>query len=298
MPTLSDLIDEVRTNLQGYTLRQDRITYLTQAITSAQTEIVVGSQSNLAKGIIEIDDELIWIDSFDKASNTLNAIPGFGRGYQNTTAAPHAEYAQVTLAPTFPRVFIKKAINDTINSFYPRLWSVASTTFTFNASQVTYPLPDDAETVLFASWQTTGSSDEWLPINRWRLDSMANAGTFNTNNTINLYENIQPGRTVQVWYTTEPNTLDASTDDYADVTGLPTSSQDVVVLGASYKLLSYLDAGRINLTSAEADFADSKLPSTAGASASRYIFALYQQRLNEEALKLADKYPIRIHYTR
>jgi hypothetical protein len=298
MPTLSDLIDEVRTNLQGYTLRQDRITYLTQAITSAQTEIVVGSQSNLAKGIIEIDDELLWIDSFNKTNNTLNVIPGFGRGYQNTTAAPHAQYAQVTLAPTFPRVFIKKAINDTINSFYPRLWSVASTTFTFNASQTTYPLPDDVESILYASWQTTGSSEEWLPINRWRSDPMANVATFNTQNTINIYENIQPGRTVQVWYTTEPNTLDSSTDDYADVTGLPTSSQDVVILGASYKLLSYLDAGRINLTSAEADFADSKLPSTAGAGASRYIFALYQQRLNEEALKLADKYPIRIHYTR
>jgi hypothetical protein len=298
MPTLSDLIDEVRTNLQGYTLRQDRITYLTNAITSAQTEIVVGSQSNLAKGIIEIDDELLWIDSFDKATNTLNVIPGFGRGYQNTTAAPHAQYAQVTLAPTFPRVFIKKAINDTINSFYPRLWSVASTTFTFNASQTTYPLPDDAETILYVSWQTTGSSEEWLPVNRWRADPMANVASFNTQNTINLYENIQPGRTVQVWYTTEPNTLDASTDDYSDVTGLPQSSADVVVLGASYKLLSYLDAGRINLTSAEADLADSKIPSTAGAGASRYIFALYQQRLNEEALKLADKYPIRIHYTR
>jgi len=298
MPTLSDLIDEVRTNLQGYTLRQDRITYLTSAITSAQTEIVVGSQSNLAKGIIEIDDELLWIDSFDKASNTLNVIPGFGRGYQNTTAAPHAQYAQVTLAPTFPRVFIKKAINDTINSFFPKLWAVSSTTFTFNASQVTYPLPDDAESILYVSWQTTGSSEEWLPVNRWRADGMANVASFNTQNTINLYENIQPGRTVQVWYTIEPNTLDASTDDYADVTGLPESSADVVVLGASYKLLSYLDAGRINLTSAEADLADSKIPSTAGAGASRYIFALYQQRLNEEALKLSDKYPIRIHYTR
>lgn len=298
MPTLSDLIDEVRTNLQGYTLRQDRITYLTSAINSAQTEINVGSSSNLAKGIIEIDDELIWIDNFDKNTSTLNSIPGFGRGYQNTTASPHAQYAQVTLSPTFPRVFIKKAINDTINSFYPRLWSVASTTFTFNASQVTYPIPDDAETILYVSWQTTGSSEEWLPVNRWRADPMANVASFNTQNTINLYENIQPGRTVQVWYTTEPNTLDASTDDYEDVTGLPGSSADVVVLGASYKLLSYLDAGRINLTSAEADLADSKIPSTAGAGASRYIFALYQQRLNEEALKLADKYPIRIHYTR
>ena len=298
MATLGDLIDEVRTNLQGYTLRQDRITYLTNAITSSQTQVQVGSQSNLAKGIVEIDDELMWVDSFDKATNTLNVIPGFGRGYQNTTAAPHAQYAQVTLAPTFPRVFIKKAINDTINSVYPKLWAVASTTFTFNASQVTYPLPDDAIEVLFASWQTTGSSREWLPINRWRLDTMANTATFNTGKTINIYENIQPGRTVQVWYTAEPNTLDASTDDFADVTGLPETSQDVIVLGASYKLLSYLDAGRINLSSAEADLADTKIPSTAGAGASRYIFALYQQRLQEEALKLADKFPIRIHYTR
>jgi hypothetical protein len=159
-------------------------------------------------------------------------------------------------------------------------------------------LPDDVEGVLFISWQTTGSSQEWLPVNRWRLDGMANAATFNTNNTLNIYENVQPGRTIQVWYTATPNTLDANTDDFADVTGLPDSCKDVVVLGASYKLLSYLDAGRINLTSAEADLNDSKLPSSAGVAASRYIFALYQQRLNEEALKLSDKYPIRIHYTR
>ena len=297
MPTLSDMIDEVRASLAGYTLRQDRITYLTTAITSTDTAMIIGSSSNLAKGIIEIDDELIWIDNFDQGSSTLNAAPGFGRGYQNTPASPHAQYAQITLTPTFPRTIIKKAINDTINSLYPKLWSVASTTFTFNASQTTYALPDDLESILYMSWQTTGSSQEWLPINRWRADQMANVATFNTQNTVNLYENIQPGRTVQVWYTTTPNTLDNGTDDYADVTGLPASSVEVVILGASYKLLSYVDAGRINLSSAEADLNDTKIPSTAGVSASRYIFALYQQRLSEEALKLQDKYPIRIHYT-
>ena len=297
MPTLSDMIDEVRASLAGYTLRQDRITYLNTAITSTDTAMIIGSSSNLAKGIIEIDDELIWIDNFDQGSSTLNAAPGFGRGYQNTPASPHAQYAQITLTPTFPRTIIKKAINDTINSLYPKLWAVASTTFTFNASQTTYALPDDLESILYMSWQTTGSSQEWLPINRWRADQMANVATFNTQNTVNLYENIQPGRTVQVWYTTTPNTLDNGTDDYADVTGLPASSVEVVILGASYKLLSYVDAGRINLSSAEADLNDTKIPSTAGVSASRYIFALYQQRLNEEALKLQDKYPIRIHYT-
>jgi hypothetical protein len=300
MPTLNEMIDDVRGSLQGYTLRQDRITYVANpsGINTTDTQITVGSASNLAKGVIEIDDELIWIDSFDKASNVLNVIPGFGRGFQGTNPTPHSQYAQVTLAPTFPRVNIKKAINDTINSLYPKIWATAFTTFTFNASQTTYPLPDDVENIIYMSWQTTGSSLEWLPINRWRADPMANTATFNTSNTVNIYENIQPGRTVQVYYTTTPNTLDSSTDDFADVTGLPDTCSDVVTLGAAYKLLSYLDAGRINLTSAESDLNDTKLPSTAGVSASRYIFALYNQRLNEEALKIQDKYPIRIHYTR
>lgn len=299
MPTLNEMVDEVRANLQGYALRQDRITYVANAagLSTTTTGITIGSSSNLAKGVIEIDDELIWIDSFTAASSTLNVIPGFGRGYQGTTAAPHALYAQVTLSPTFPRNSIKKAINDTINSFYPKLWIAQPYTFTFNSAQTTYALPADARDILFVSYETTGSSREWLPINRWRLDSMANTATFNSNNTINIYDSVQPGRTVQVYYTSTPNTLDANTDDFADVTGLPDSCKDVVILGASYKLLSYLDAGRINLSSAEADLNDSKLPSSAGVAASRYIFALYQQRLNEEALKLADKYPIRIHYT-
>ena len=298
MATLSDMIDEVRSSLQGYTLRQDRITYLNSAINTTQTAIQVGNSANLAKGIIEIDDELIWIDNFNKTDSTLNAAPGFGRGYQNTSPAPHAQYAQVVLSPTFPRTMIKQAINDTINSVYPQLWAVYNTTFTFNAAQVTYPLPDDLEDILYMSWQTTGSSEEWLPINRWRLDGMADAATFNTINTVNLYENIQPGRTVKVWYTAAPANLTSSTDDFAGVTGLPYTCRDVITLGASYKLLSYVDAGRINLTSAEADLNDTKIPSTAGSSSSRYIYALYQQRLNEEALKLSDKYPIRLHYTK
>jgi hypothetical protein len=298
MATFNEMVNEVKTNLQGYTLKQDRLTYLNAAITSVSTSMIVGSSSNLAKGTIEIDDELIWIDNFTAASNTLNVAPGFGRGYQGSTPTSHAQYSQVTLSPSFPRISIKKAINDTINSLYPRLWAVDSYTFTFNASQTTYALPDDLEQILFISWQTTGSSKEWLPVNRWRADGMANLATFNSTNTINIYENIQPGRTVQVYYTTTPDTLDNNSDDFADVTGLPASSQDVVTLGAAYKLLSFVDSGRISLTSAESDLADSKIPSGAGANNSRYIYALYQQRLNEEALKLQDKFPIRLHYTK
>jgi len=298
MATLNDIISEIRSSLAGFTLRQDRISYLTSAINTTDTAIQIGSSANLAKGIIEIDNELIWIDNFNNANNTMNAAPGFGRGYQGTSAAPHSVNSQVILTPTFPRTNIQQAINDTINSVYPKLWAVYSTTFTFNASQTTYALPDDAENVLYMSWQTTGSSREWLPIKRWRQDLMANVATFNTQKTINIYENIQPGRTVQVWYMAKPQTMTSGTDDFSAVTGLPESCRDVVVYGAAYRLLSFIDPGRINLTSAEADLADSKVPGAAGGNASRYIYALYNQRLQDESLKLSDLFPIRLHYTK
>ena len=300
MPTFQQMTDEVRSNLAGFTLRQDRITNLTNpsGIGTSDLAITIGNSENLAKGIIEIDNELIWINSFDKNSLTLNAIAGFGRGYGGTTPSPHAVNAQVTLTPTFPKVNIQKALNDTINSFYPKLFGVSSTTFTFNAAQVTYPLPDDARDVLFVSWQTTGPSREWLPANRWRIDRMANANAFNTTKTVSIYDKVQPGRTVQVYYSIIPNTMSNANDDFAAVTGLPESCRDLVIYGASYRLLSYIDTGRINLSSAEADLNDTKLPSTAGASSSKYVFALYQQRLQEEANKLQDRFPIRVHYTR
>jgi hypothetical protein len=300
MPTFSQLINEVQTNLQGYTLRQDRITNLATpgGISATDLTIKIGSADNLAKGIVQIDEELIWVNSFDRQNLTLNVIPGFGRGYMGTTASPHAENARIILTPTFPVNMISQAINDTINSLYPKLFQVASVTFPFNAAQIAYPLPDDARDLLFISWQTPGPSKEWLPVSHWRIDRMANVAAFNTNKVVNVYDKIVPGRTVQVYYSTIPSNLTNGGDDFAGVTGLPESSRDVVTLGAAYRLLSYIDTGRINLSSAEADLADTKLPSTAGASASKYVFALYQQRLNEESVKLQDRFPVRLHYTK
>lgn len=300
MPTFKDMVDEVRSNLAGYTLKQDRITYVNNpsGITSSGTSILIGSSSNLAKGIIEIDEELIYVDSFDKATNVLNVIPGFGRGYSNTNPAPHSQYAQVTLSPTYPRVTIKNAINDVINSVFPKLWSIRSTTFTFDGVRSSYALPDDCENVIDATWESVGPSKEWIPIQRWRMDGMANATAFNSNSSISIYDAITPGRTVQVWYVSSPSILTSDSDDFSSVSGLPESAKDVIVLGTSYRLLSFLDAGRINLTSAESDSADTKIPSYAGVSASKYLYALYQQRLSEEASRLLDKYPIRPHYIR
>ena len=297
MPTLSDMIDEVKVNLQGYTLRQDRITYVANAggISNSSTSVTIGSSSNLAKGIIEIEDELLLVDSYNKASNTLTIMPGFGRGYQHSTAAAHNQYAPVILAPSFPRMSVKQAINDTISSLYPKLWTNATTTLTYNPAVTTYPLPVGIEDITTLSWESIGPSKEWIPITNWRLDPVANTTAFPSGNSVSIRDRITAGRTIQVAYRKAPEILSNSSDEFTTVSGLPASCRDVVILGAAYKMLSYIDAGRVNLTSAESDAADTKTPSTAGTSVSKYIFALYQQRLNEESSKLSGQYPIRPH---
>lgn len=298
MPTLNELVGEVKSKLIGYTLNQDRLTYLNGSVTASGTSLTVATTDNFAKGIVEIDDELFWVDSYNKSTGTLTVAPGFGRGYNGTQPAPHSTNSQVTLSPTFPRVIIKQAINDTINSVFPKLWAVTSTTFTYNPAVTTYALPDDAQDILGLSWESIGPSKEWIPVRRWRVDPMANADSFNSRNSVSIYDSISPGRTVQVWYTKEANTLSSNEQDFANVTGLPSSSKDVIVLGAVSRLLSFIDAGRINYTSAEADLSSTKLGGSTGTSVSRYIYALYQQRLNEESGRLQGKYPVKLHYGR
>lgn len=295
MTTFNELTEEILINLEGFTMRQDRTTYLTAAIDNNDLSMALASGDNIGKGILEIDDELIHIDSVDRSDRSAVISP-FGRGYRGTTAAAHTVNTKVTFAPSFPRISVKRAINDTLRAVYPNVYGVASHTFTFNASQNTYSLPVAAETILAVSWDSIGPSGEWLPIRRWRHDPMAATADYANGNTITLNEAIVPGRTVQVVYAKTPTPLSADADVFTTTTGLEESSRDLIVYGASYRMASFLDPGRLTFTSPEADQNDQTRPFGSGTSTARYLLALYQQRLQEETNRLNGKYPVRVHY--
>jgi len=296
--TYGNIIDDVASSLAGYTMRQDRATHLTADINAAAVSLPLADVSNIGKGVIEINEELLWLDSYDRISSTA-AVPPYGRGYQGSTAAVHTSGTKVTIAPTFPRLTIKKAINDTIDAVFPNLFSVSTHTFAFNSAKTTYSIPAEAETVLYVSWQDVGPSGEWLPVKSWNHDPLANSTTYTTTNTISVYDRqIIAGKTVQVYYTKKPALLSSVSDNFVTTTGLPSSCKDVIVYGAAYRLASFIDPGRLNYQSADADQADSKIQYGSGASTARFLLALYQQRLTEESKKLRDQYPFRPHYTR
>ena len=299
MATFGSMTDEVVRKLAGFTLRQDRQTHLTAAANATATSITVASAQNISTGIIQIDDELIYVDSYDRNSGVLS-IPPYGRGYNGTTAATHQNGARVIISPTFPSVDVKSAINETLEATFPDLYTTGVHTFLFSPAKSTYALPDEVETVLGVSYETTGPSKEWLPVRGYRVDPMANVDAFNSRNSITLLSGVESGRTVQIFYTAAPAVMDADDDDFEIVTGLPSSCKDVIILGASARLASFIDPGRLTFGSAESD-QQSQVAGRAygaGTNASKYLLALYDKRLAEESRKMNDRNPIRIHFTR
>jgi hypothetical protein len=175
-----------------------------------------------------------------------------------------------------------------------------TTTFTFNAVVSTYAFANlDIKNILTVHWQDIGPSKEWIRVRRFDFDALPEINTWGaTSQTVTIGDIITPGRTVKVVYATEPAALSTNSDVFTTTTGLPESVRDVVVLGAAYRLLTYLDPARASMVSPQADETDAKRPYGSSGNATRQLFALYTQRLAEETKAQQQQYPARVHYSR
>lgn len=297
MTTFAQTIDEVLSHLRGYVRDQELSTHLTSGMNSTSTTMVVNDATVLSRGRAEIGSELVWVDSVDRATNTATLAP-YGRGMDGSTAASHSTNDRVIYQPLFPRYNVAKAVNDTLRSVNGTLFGVASTSFAANAAYTTYALPANVEDVYEVTWQIVGPTREWIPVRRWKLNKNPNTTTWPTGKTLDIFEDITPGRTINVSYRKDVGTMSSEADVYTTATGLPERTRDCIVLGATYRLLSSVDMGLIATRAIEANTMDSKVTPGAGQAAARFMFQLFQARLAEERAELLRQYPSQIHYTR
>jgi hypothetical protein len=304
MTTFVELIDEVSSNMSGYTLQQDRATYLTSDVTTSTSPIdsptilSVNSTENIGKGIVEIGEELIWVDNYDRVGNTCTVSP-FGRGYNGSTATTHSRGDKVTISPTFPRVAIKRAINDTVKAMSSVLYSVGRTEFTYQVPKNTYGFNGlGIRNILSLSWQSTGPTKEWIPIRHWDWDVAADETVFGADaQTVTIGDYITPGRRVKVIYAKDPDYFTSDTQELTDL-GYQQSVKDVVILGACYRLTMFLDPARQSMVSPQADETDARRPYGTSNAITKQLFQMYKQRLDEEIIEQQRHYPIRVHYAR
>jgi len=306
MSTLEQLTERVDSLLHGYSLNTESTTWLTGAVTTTtQTSISVNDANVVSRGFVQVNDEVMYVNSTNNIDNILTLAP-WGRGQRGTVASSsHANASKVTVAPLFPRYEIKKAINDTLNAMYPSVFAIKQYQFNYIAARTTYDIPDEAQNILSVTHSVIGPSKEWLPVRAWQIDRTANPTAFGDGtafgHSLGIYSPVVPGRPVNVAYSARPTLFDLTTtadQEYATVTGMPNYSEDVVIYGAAFRMISFLDPSRLGPLSAEADVLDNQRGARSGENAARFLFNIYNTRLNEVADNQRRQFPIRSHYQR
>lgn len=288
--TFLDLQNRVKQLLYGMTWDQEQYTYLTNSIGAGDLTFQVNDASQVSRGLIEVDSELMNVQAYNNTTGVVTIFP-FGRGFYGSTAATHAANASVINNAKFPKVRVQEAINDIINEVYPVLFAVKSANFNKIAVQYGYGLPADADEVLNVNYQVIGPSQIWPSMRRWRYDPNADASNFPTGKAIHLLEEVTPGRIMRVTYIGQPSNLINDTDGFAAVSGLPETAKDAIVYGAAAKLLVSYDAARLQMDSVESSERAAVTQPTSASNTSKYFMAIYQNRLELEGKKLRDRYP-------
>lgn len=295
--SFDQLASRVKQQLLGYTRDQASITYITEPMTATDTTFQVDTDTitNISRGLVEIDDELILVKNYDRSTGTVTVMAGTnGRGVEGTTAATHADNSIVTDDPMYPVKRIKEAINDTINGTYPDLFVIDDYEFPKVAARYEYPVPAEVEDVLKVTVNTIGPSAVWFPLSSWRFDPVASttAGQVKptptpTGKTIQIMRDfIVPGRNIRVTFTKKPAVLVDGDDDFETTTGYPERYVDMITYGACWRLLPAYESARLQQQAIEATERAPLVPTGAGSNASKYYMALYQQRLLEEKDRL------------
>lgn len=299
MATLSQLVEQTSAEIGSYVKNQDSITIITSAIDSDDLTIAVDDVKALSKGMVEIDEELLYVKKAIADSGTIQILGTAGnptgRGWRGTTATSHVSGSVIRNNPLFPKSQIKRAILETIKGMnFP---VIKNDTFEFNGSDYSYVMPDGIVDVTGISWELPDSTGVWRIIKNWRLDTnYKDPDTGDTVNALILKEAPMPGRDVRVQYTSYPTVI--TDNQELTVSGLPSSCEDVVRLGAMYRLLSTVDPGKVTATSVSADALDQPVAAGASTNAAKYIFQLYTVRLAEEVAKQQNNFLNTIQYTR
>lgn len=305
--TFDQLVSRVKQQLLGYTRDQASITFITEPMLASDAIFQVDTDTitNISRGLVEIDDELILVKEFDRSTGTVTVMAGTnGRGVEGTVAATHADNSIVTDDPMYPRTRIKEAINDTINATYPDLWTLGSYEFAWTAARYEYPVPTDVEDILNVTTNTIGPSAVWFPNSSWRFNPLASTTVGQvkptptpTGKSIQVMRDfIVPGRNVRINYLKKPAVLVDGDDDFEETTGYPERYVDLITYGTMWRLLPAYEAARLQQQAIEATERAPLVPVGAGSNASKYYMALYQQRLEEERQRLQRLYESFVTY--
>jgi hypothetical protein len=240
-------------------------------------------------GVIQIDNELMYVWEISAGSKSVTVE----RGWNGTTAAAHAASSIATVDPKFPRAQILEAMNaelDDLASPMNGLFQIKILELNYNGTDLMVNLPTTDKIIDLISVSLRYISTDYIKVRRCRLIRDLPNDDFNTGYAVRFDEQVRAGRMIIVYKTPFSNVTSES-QNIQNVTGLPTSCEDILILGSQIRLVGPREVKR-NFTESQGDTRRSdEVPSGAVSNSITNLLRMRRDRITSEAAKLMRQYP-------
>ena len=180
--------------------------------------------------LVEVDQELMLVAAANTSTRTLTV----SRGYSGTTAATHADKANIFINPTFPRKSVFDAVSDNISRLYPSLYNVTTTNVVANTTYQEVP----ASTVeILTSYVQNASGEQYTSAG---IELLRDFPPSSTNTAVQFY-NTTNGKTVHLVVKRKFVRPTDETSDIETVCLVAPEYEQIVMVGAVADIIGATD---------------------------------------------------------
>jgi hypothetical protein len=289
MSTVGTVIDRTVRQLMSGTVEERNKTTLAINATATSVTFQYDLSGIRPGGVIQIDNELMYVWEISAGTKSVTVE----RGWNGTTPAAHAASSVATVDPKFPRAQILEAMNaelDDLASPMNGLFQIKILELNYNGTDLMVNLPTTDKIIDLISVSLRYISTDYIKVRRCRLIRDLPNDDFNTGYAIRFDEQVRAGRMVIVYKTPFSN-ITTETQNIQNVTGLPTSCEDILIIGSQIRLVGPREIKR-NFTESQGDTRRSdEVPSGSVSNSITNLLRMRRDRITSEAAKLMRQYP-------
>ena len=289
MSTVGTVIDRTVRQLMSGTV-EERNKLVASLTATATTATLTYDLKGIREGsVIQVDSELMYVWEVSVGSKTATVE----RGYNGTTAATHSSGAIVTVDPKFPRAQILEAINaelDDLSSPMNGLYQVKALQDTYNGSDPMMALKTPDKIIDLVSASLRYMATDYPILRRVRLIRDLPTDDFNSGYAIRFDEGVQAGR-LHVVYKSPFNNVTTEAQNLQNIAGIPSSCEDILMMGAQIRLVSPREIKR-NFTESQGDTRRAEeVGAGAVTNSVQNLIRLRRDRITAESARLKREYP-------
>ena len=289
MSTVGTVVDRTLRQLMSGTVEERNKVALVVTATATSITFLYDLGGIRPGGVIQIDSELLYVWEINSGAKSITVE----RGWNGTTAVAHAVGAIATVDPKFPRAQILEAINaelDDLASPMNGLFQIKTLEFNYNGVWSMVNLPTTDKIIDLVSVSLRYLATDYPKIRRCRLVRDLPNDDFNAGYGLRFDEQVRSGRMIVVYKSPFVNVTTES-QNLQNVAGIPSSCEDILMMGAQIRLVSPREVKR-NFTESQGDTRRAEeVPSGSISNSINNIIRMRRDRITSEAAKLARQYP-------